>query len=64
MKITENYGRVFNKYDITHILIYKDTNLNQILAASDNYKLLHKEGRFMLYEYLGDESGKGKSEDV
>ena len=64
MNITENYGRVFNKYDITHILIYKDTNLNQILAASDNYKLLHKEGRFMLYEYLGDESGKDKSEDV
>ena len=64
MKITENYGRVFNKYNITHILIYKDTNLNQILAASDNYKLLHKEGRFMLYEYLGDESGKDKSEDV
>ena len=64
MKITEHYGRVFNKYNITHILIYKDTNLNQILAASDNYKLLHKEGRFMLYEYLGDESGKDKSEDV
>ena len=64
MKITEHYGRIFTKYDITHILIYKDTNLNQILAASDNYKLVHKEGRFMLYEYLGDESGKDKSEDV
>ncbi len=51
MKITEKYGRVFQKYGITHILIYKDTDLNQILAASPNYKLLHKEGRFMLYEY-------------
>ncbi len=54
MKITEKYGRVFQKYHITHILIYKDTDLNQILAASSNYKLLHKDGRFMLYEYLGN----------
>lgn len=52
MKITENYGRVFKKYNITHILIYKDTELNQILAASPNYELVHKEGRFMLYKYI------------
>lgn len=51
MNITENYGRIFKKYNITHILIYKDTYLNQILAASPNYKLVHREGRFMLYEY-------------
>lgn len=52
MKITEKYGRIFQKYEITHILTYKDTDLNQILAASSNYELLHKEGRFMLYQYL------------
>lgn len=54
MHITNHYGRVFNKYDITHILIYKDTDLNQILAASPNYELVHKEGRFMLYKYLNE----------
>ena len=52
MNITENYGRVFKRYDITHILIYKGTYLNQILAASSNYDLVHKEGEFMLYKYL------------
>ena len=51
MNITENYGRIFKKYEITHILIYKDTYLNQILAISSNYKLVHRTGRFMLYEY-------------
>lgn len=56
MKITEKYGRTFKKYGVTHILIYKNTDLNQILAASPNYKLLHKDGRFMLYEYLGNSS--------
>jgi hypothetical protein len=55
MNITTNYGRVFNKYGITHILIYKDTELRQILAASSNYELVHKEGRFVLYKYLGSE---------
>lgn len=56
MNITENYGRVFKKYEITHILIYKDTYLNQILAASPNYELVHKDGRFMLYEYLANKN--------
>lgn len=54
MNITNNYGRVFKKYGITHILIYRDTELNHILAASPNYELVHKDGRFMLYHYLTD----------
>ena len=54
MHITENYGRIFKKYDITHILIYKNTYLNQILAASSNYELVHKDGNFMLYKYLAN----------
>ena len=54
MEITEKYGRVFKKYDITHILTYKDTYLNYILAASSNYEVVHKEGRFVLYEYTNN----------
>ncbi len=54
MNISQEYGRTFNKYNITHILIYNDTKdyLNQILNASPNYRLLKKEGRFSLYEYI------------
>ena len=62
MNITTNYGRVFKKYKITHILTYKDTDLNQILAASPNYELVHKEGRFTLYKYLGNEEETKKEE--
>lgn len=58
MNITTNYGRVFKKYDITHILTYKDTNLNQILSASSNYELVHREGRFTLYKYLANTDDK------
>ena len=58
MDITTNYGRVFKKYNVTHILIYKNTYLNQILAVSSNYELVHKDGYFMLYKYLGNEESK------
>ena len=58
MHITERYGRVFNRYDITHILVIKDTNLNQILSASPNYELIHKAGRFALYEYIANNEKK------
>ena len=54
MKITNNYGRVFKKYKITHILTYTNTYLNQILAASPNYKLVHKNDGFALYEFTKD----------
>ena len=54
MNITTNYGRIFQKYDITHILIYKNTYLNQILTASPNYKLIKKDDYFALFEYLGN----------
>lgn len=60
INITQNYGRIFKKYEITHILTYKDTYLNPILAASSNYELVHKEGRFMLYEYLASKDTEEK----
>ena len=60
MTISENYGRVFNKYNITHILIYNDTedHLNEILNASSNFKLLKKEGRYSLYERIINDEDK------
>lgn len=54
MEITTMYGRVFKKYDITHILTYKDTYLSQILAVSPNYEVVHKDGRFVLYGYINN----------
>ena len=64
MKMTEHYGRVFKKYSITHILVYKDTDLNQILAASPNYELLQREGRFCLYKYTAIDSEEKEEESV
>ena len=58
MKITEHYGRVFKKYNITHILIYKDTYLNQVLSASSNYEVIKGDDSFNLFKYLKDEEEK------
>ena len=66
MNITTNYGRIFKKYDITHILIYKNTYLNQILTVSPNYKLVKKDDYFALFEYLAnteDEEEKNSDEN-
>lgn len=52
MNITTNYGRVFSKYDITHILIYRNTDLNRILTVSSNYKLIRNDDNFSLFEYI------------
>lgn len=62
MNITTNYGRIFKKYDITHILIYRNTELNQILTASPNYKLIKKNEYFSLFEYVANTEEKAKNE--
>lgn len=64
MKITEHYGRIFKKYGITHILIYKDTELNRILSVSSNYRLIRREGRFMLYEYIANVETKKEEQET
>lgn len=65
MEITEDYGRVFKKHDITHILTYKTTYLSQILAVSPNYDVVHKDGRFVLYEYTNNvKEGTMKEEEA
>lgn len=63
MNITTNYGRIFKKYEITHILIYKDTYLNQILTASPNYELVKKDDYFSLFKYLANAKDNKDSEE-
>ncbi len=50
MKISNNYGQVFNKYKITHVLTYSTTELSKILTVSDNYKEVYYDGAFKIFE--------------
>ena len=50
MTISDNYGRVFNKYKITHVLTYSSTELSKILTVSDNFKEVYYDGAFKIFE--------------
>jgi len=50
MEISDNYGTVFNKYEITHVLTYSSTELSKILTVSDNYNEVYFDGAFKIFE--------------
>ena len=43
---------IFEKYDITHVILYRNSKMNMIIenANLDNYKLLKKDKYFVFYE--------------
>ena len=43
---------IFEKYDITHVILYKDSKMNMIIqdADLDGYKLLKEDEKFVFYE--------------
>ena len=44
------YTKTFNKHGITHVLLYKDTNLNEKLKINFNYEVIYEDEYFKLYE--------------
>ena len=49
--ISKYYGNTFNEYDITHILIRKNTKLNMLLSRDkEHYKQLYSDDNFVFYE--------------
>jgi len=54
MTIGDNYGTVFNKYDITHVLTYSNTELSKILTVSENFKQVYSDGAFKIFEVLSN----------
>lgn len=48
--ISTYYENKFEKYDITHALIRKNSKLNMFLSRDDKYKELYSDDNFVLYE--------------
>lgn len=44
---------IFDKYDITHVILYKDSKINMVIEDGnlDGYKLLKEDDNFVFYEY-------------
>ena len=48
--ISTYYENKFEQYDITHVLIRKNSKLNMLLSRDDKYKELYSDDNFVFYE--------------
>lgn len=50
--ISRYYEDIFDKYEITHLLIPNNTKMNIFISRDENYKELYKDNNFVIYERL------------
>lgn len=50
--ISTYFGKIFDKYDITHVILYKNSKVNMIIRETKlkGYKLLKQDKNFVFYE--------------
>ena len=54
--ITTDYDEMFKKYQITHILLYKNSKLSMLLKKQpDRYRNIYSDLSFVIYEVVQDE---------
>ena len=52
--ISQFYGDVFEKYEITHVITYQNSKMNMIIqkTQADLYNELYKDDNFIVYEIV------------
>ena len=52
--LTNFYGDIFKKYNITHVILYKNSKIAMFIRKTDseNYKELYSDDKFVIYEVL------------
>ena len=48
--ISRYYETTFEKYDITHIILYKNSKLNMLISKDEKYLELYSDDHFVIYE--------------
>lgn len=48
------YGKIFEKYDITHVILNKNSKINLIISNTNDgtYKILNEDNNFVFYEIV------------
>ena len=48
------YGDIFEKYDMTHVITYKNSKINMIITKTEfeKYKELYQDDYFVIYEII------------
>lgn len=54
-QISTYYENTFEKYGITHVILYKNVKTNLFLSRDKNYKELYSDDRFVIYERLTED---------
>ena len=47
-----NYNEIFNKYEITHVLLYSDEPLENYIKYDSKWKYIYQDNSFILYERI------------
>lgn len=53
--IASYYETKFKEYEITHVMMYRNSKLNMIISRDKNYKELYNDKYFVLYERLSND---------
>ena len=53
--ISKYYENVFENYEITHCIVYRNSKLNMLLSRDDKYKKLYSDDYFIIYERTAQE---------
>lgn len=48
--VNSYYEDMFDTYEFTHIIVYKNARLNIFLSRDENYKNLYSDDNFVVYE--------------
>ena len=53
------YGDIIKKYDITHVILYKNSKMNMLIqkADSEKYKEIYSDDNFVIYEVVAKGDG-------
>lgn len=54
------YETAFEKYNITHVILYDNSKLNMFISRDDNYKMLYEDKNFVVYERLSAFADNGE----
>lgn len=60
--INTYYETTFDKYNITHVILYKNAKLNMFLSKDSNYNQLYSDDSFVIYERLNVKKANIESE--
>ena len=48
----QRYPKAFEKYDVTHVILRKNTKLKMLLSKDKNYNEIYQDDNFIIYERL------------